>query len=140
MAINTLINEAVDIFIENEEAILNDNFTSALLDKSKYEAQIDDIIKISVDKVYLSKEVVDKEIMGYKVINTLLNTYVSAINNSFSGKASNYDKLILKAISSKIVVHEESLYNRLLNVCNYVASLSDSRAILDYKKIEGIDI
>jgi len=46
----------------------------------------------------------------------------------------------LKAISSKIVVHEESLYNRLLNVCNYVASLSDSRAILDYKKIEGIDI
>jgi dGTPase len=140
LAINTLINEAVDVFIENEEKILKDEFVCALLDKSKYEAQINDIIKISVDNIYLSNEVVDKEIMGYKVINTLLKTYVTAINNSFTGTASNYDKLILKSISTKIVIDEDSLYMRLLSVCNYVSSLSDSRAILDYKKIVGIHI
>ncbi len=141
LAINTLINEAVDVFISNEEKILNDSFNYALLDKSKYEAQINDIIKISINKIYQSKEVIDKEIMGYRVINTLLKTYVSAIINKFSGKLSNYDKLILKALANKIFVKDEdNLYDQLLAVCNYVASLSDSRAILDYKKIRGIYI
>ena len=31
-----------------------------------------------------------------------------------------------------------SLYNRLSSVCYYVSLLSDSKAILDYKKIKGI--
>ncbi|PNQ72049.1 deoxyguanosinetriphosphate triphosphohydrolase [Hanstruepera neustonica] len=140
LAINTLINEAVDVFMENEAKILKDSFGMALLDKSKYEAQINDIISISVNNIYLSKEVVDKEIMGYRVINTLLQTYVGAINKAFSGTASNYDKLILKSIAGKVDVNEESLYKRLLNVCSYVASLSDSQAILNYKKIEGLNI
>mgnify|MGYP000740058138 CR=1 FL=1 len=35
-----------------------------MLEKSKYEAQINDIIKISVNKIYRSKEVIEKEIAG----------------------------------------------------------------------------
>ncbi|MGY0390935.1 deoxyguanosinetriphosphate triphosphohydrolase [Bizionia sp. KMM 8389] len=138
LAINTLINEAVSVFIENEEAILNDEFQIGLLDKSKYEAQIKDIINISVNNVYQSKEVVEKEILGYGVINTLLETYVSAINNAYNGTASNYDKLILNTLSGTINLNENSIYKRLLNVSSYVASLSDRRAILVYKKIKGI--
>ena len=45
LAIGTLIDEAVDIFMKYEESILNGGFDCALLDKSKYEAQIKDIIK-----------------------------------------------------------------------------------------------
>lgn len=138
LAINTLINEAVSVFIENEEAILNDIFKIGLLDKSKYEAQIKDIISISIKNVYQSKDVVEKEIMGYRVINTLLETYVSAVNNTYNGTASNYDKLILNTLSGSININEDLIYKRLLNVCNYVASLSDSRAILIYKKIKGM--
>ncbi len=140
LAINTLINEAVDVFIENEEAILKATFGKALLDKSKYEAQINDIIKISINNVYQSKEVLDKEIMGYRVINILLNTYINAVNNDFNNKLSNYDKLILKTLPKQIISNKENLYQCLLSVCNYVASLSDSRAILEYKKIEGIGL
>ncbi|EGV43767.1 deoxyguanosinetriphosphate triphosphohydrolase [Bizionia argentinensis JUB59] len=138
LAINTLINEAVSVFIENEEAILNGTFQTGLLDKSKYEAQIKDIINISVNNVYQSKEVVEKEILGYQVINILLETYVSAINNEYNGTASNYNKLILNTLSGSIDTNEDLIYKRLLSVCNYVASLSDSRAILIYKKIKGI--
>jgi dGTPase len=56
LAINTLINEAVSVFMNNEDAILKGDFDCALLDKSKYEAQINDIIKISIEKIYQSKE------------------------------------------------------------------------------------
>jgi dGTPase len=138
LAIGTLINEAVDIFMKHEDAILNGQFDCALLDKSKYEAQINDIIKISIENIYQSSEVVDKEIAGYGVINTLLNTYTKAVNNCFNNTASNYDKLILKGLPESIKVNDVSLYNRLSSVCYYVSLLSDSKAILDYKKIKGI--
>jgi dGTPase len=138
LAIGTLINEAVDIFMEHETAILNGDFNCALLDKSKYEAQIKDIIKISIENIYQSTEVVDKEIAGYGVINTLLNTYTNAVNNCFNNTASNYDKLILKALPKTIKADNSSLYKRLSSVCYYVSLLSDSKAILDYKKIKGI--
>jgi len=138
LAIGTLINEAVDIFMQHEDAILSGKFDCALLDKSKYEAQIKDIIKISVDNIYQSTEVVDKEIAGYGVINTLLNTYTNAVNNSFNNTASNYDALILKGLPKTIETNNSSLYSRLSSVCYYVSLLSDSKAILDYKKIKGI--
>lgn len=137
LAIGTLINEAVDLFMTHEDAILNGDFDCALLDKSKYEAQIKDIIKISVDNIYQSTEVVDKEIAGYGVINTLLNTYTKAVNNCFNNTASNYDKLILTGLPKTIKVDSVSLYERLSSVCYYVSLLSDSKAILDYKKIKG---
>ena len=138
LAIGTLIDEAVTIFMDNEDAILNGNFQTALLDKSKYEAQINDIIKISVDNIYKSEEVVDKEIAGYEIIKHLLSVYTKAVNNSHTNQASNYDKLILNRLPKTIKLDEDSLYKRLLSVCNYVSLLSDSNAILNYNKIKGM--
>ncbi|WP_147678882.1 deoxyguanosinetriphosphate triphosphohydrolase [Algibacter pacificus] len=138
LAIGSLINEAVNIFMENEDAILNGTFSTGLLDKSQYDAQIKDIIKISIDNIYQSTEVIDKEIAGYGVINTLLNTYATAVNNGFNNTASNYDKLILKSLPKNINGTSSSLYKRLSSVCYYVSLLSDSKAILEYKKIKGI--
>ncbi len=137
LAIGALIDEVVELFMNNEEAILNGNFNVSLLDKSKYEAQINDIIKLSIEKVYQSKEVIDKEVAGYEVLNTLLNTYTTAVNRCYSGSASNYDKLILKGLPVTLDLNNDSLYNRLLNVCHYVSLLSDSQAIIQYKKIKG---
>ncbi|MGK0127831.1 MAG: dGTPase, partial [Candidatus Azotimanducaceae bacterium] len=59
LAIGNLINEAVKVFLENEDVILKGEYNLSLLDKCKYEAQINDIIKISVEKIYRSKEVIE---------------------------------------------------------------------------------
>ena len=140
LAIGTLINEAVDIFMKHEEAILKGDFDCALLDKSKYEAQINDIIKLSVENIYQSKEVIEKEISGYEVITKLLNTYISAVNNCYENHASNYDKLILKTLPSSVKANDDKLYNRVLSVCHYISLLSDSNAILTYKKLMGMTL
>jgi dGTPase len=140
LAINTLINEVVHIFMNNEEAILKGEFQTALLDKSKYEAQINDIIKISVENIYRSDEVIDKEIAGYKILKSLLSVYTNAVNNNYNGTPSNYDRLILNRLPKTMKVDQDSLYLRLLSVCNYVSLLSDSNAILNYKKIKGTHI
>lgn len=140
LAIGALIDEAIDMFMKNEDAILDGTFSEALLDKSKYEAQINDIIKLSVEKIYQSTEVVDKEIAGYGVLSTLLETYTIAVNNCYTNTASNYDKLILKGLPKTIKIDQDSLYERLLSVCHYISLLSDSQAIIQYKKIKGFSI
>ncbi len=140
LAINTLIQEAVSIFIENEEKILSGEFNTALIDKSKYDAQINDIIKISISKIYQSQEVTEKEIAGYEILATLLDRYCVATDNYSMDKASNYDKLILRAEGINFDYKNEDLYTRLISVCKYVASLTDGNALLKFQKIRGLQI
>ncbi len=137
IAINTLVGEAVTIFLENEEAILKGEFNKSLLDKCKYEAQINDIINISIDKIYNSKEVIEKEVAGYKIIADLLDVFVTALNNKHEGVLSNYDKLILHLLPEEYQTESKEMYNRIMQIGSYVASLSDGFAIRLHKKIKG---
>lgn len=137
LAINTLINEAVDLFMSNEEDILNGTYSKALLDQSKYEAQIKDIIKLSVENIYQSRDVIDKEIAGFQIIDELLNVFTEAVSNNFTGDLSNFDKLILKVFPKNINVKQGSLYENLLSVCFYISKLSDRNAILTFNKLKG---
>jgi dGTPase len=130
LAIGNLINDAVHIFIENEEAILKGDFPYALTDKSKYKAQIDDIIKLSVKNIYQSREVIEKELSGYQIINNLLDKFITAYNNNYEGKATNYDNLLLKILPEKHHLEKETLYERLLLICHFVSMLTDGKAVL----------
>ena len=140
LAINTLIGDAIDIFVEHEENILNGTFEMALLEKSKYQAQIKDIISLSMDKIYNSQEVVDKEIAGYKIISDILDAYSQALVRSNKGDASNYDSLLLRTLPEHYRDTEASIYSILLNCCCFVASLSDGAAVHIHRKITGFDI
>ena len=137
LSINVLITEAVESFITNETAILKGEFSFSLLDKSNFKAQIDDILKISRDNVYQHKEVVDKEIAGFKILNVLLDHYTTAAENNFLGKASHYDELLLKSLPKWFLDSSNTLYDVLLNVTSYLAGLTDGNALLMFKKLNG---
>jgi dGTPase len=137
LAIGNLISDTVRVFVENEEAILSGNFPFALTDKSKYKAQMDDIIKLSVKRIYQSREVIDKEIKGYQIINTLLDKFINAYNNQYEGKATSYDKLLLQILPEKHHQDKEHLYDRLLHICHFISLLTDGNALLYYQNIVG---
>ena len=137
LAISSLINDAVNVFVENEEAILAGQYPYALTDKGQYTAQMNDIIKLSVKNIYQSREVVEKEVMGYRIINTLLDAFCTAYNNKFEGRESNYDKLILKLLPEKFVTDKMTVYERLLHICHFVSTLTDGNAVLLYNTITG---
>ena len=136
LAINTLVDEAASVFIENEEAILKGEFTTSLLDKSKYKAQIDDIIKISVAKIYRSTEVTDKEIAGYKILETLLDVHTISVENMYNHQTNQYDGLILKNLKADLN-DKNTIYQNLMEVCNYISRLTDGNAMLIFQKING---
>lgn len=138
LAINVLISEAAQKFIENEEAILQGTFSEALLDKSSYKAQIDEIIRVSVEKVYQSTEVTEKELAGYKILSTLLHVYTTAFENYYSGNSvSQYDRLILSSFD-KDLKEDASAYEYLMQCCQHVSMLTDGNALQMFQKINGI--
>jgi len=137
LAIGTLIDEAVAIFLANEEKILKGEFDKSLLDKCKYEAQINDILDISKAKIYRSKDVVEKEVAGYKIIADLLDVFVTALNNDQQGNPTNYDKLLLNLLPEEFKIQSDAIYERIMAVCTYVSRMSDSYAIRIHQKIQG---
>jgi dGTPase len=126
LAIGVLIEEAASIFIKNEEDILNGNFNSALLDKSQYTAQIDDIIKISINNVYQSQ-----------VIGTLLEVYTDAVFSKRNNTDTNFNSLILKGFLKEFDLNQDD-YSILIEISSLVASYSDSEALRIYQKIKGM--
>ena len=136
LAINNLITDCISIFMENEEAILNGTFPHALTDKSKYKAQIDDILAITIDKVYNNEEVIQKEVAGYKILQDILDAAVNASINSLNNTADSYDQLILKSCKG-LRLSGTTDYERILDVCGYVASLTDSKSIALFNIING---
>lgn len=137
LAIGSLINDVVQIFIENEELILQGKFHHALTEKSKYNAQMNDIISLSIKNIYQSREVIEKELVGYQIIQTLLDKFIIAFNNKFHGEASNYDKLLLKMLPEKFDNEKDNLYKRLLHICHYVSLLTDGNALELFNTING---
>ncbi len=137
LAIGTLISEASKVFLANEEAILKGEYPYSLLEKCTYEAQINDIIKLSVEKIYKSREVVEKELAGYTIITKLLEVFLAAINNKYEGCLTNYDKLVLFLLPENLQNPNSDLYQRILAICGYVASLTDGFALQLYKKLNA---
>ena len=129
LAINSLIQDAVRIFLENEKTVLEGKFKAALLDKSKYKAQIEDIISLSIRNIYQSKEVIQKEVIGHRAITVLLEHYTHAAVLKWQGKTRTFDKLILSLVPEGMPIEGKNIYETLLNVSCFVGSLSDGKAL-----------
>ena len=135
LSVNSLINDVTDIFMKNEESILNGEYLKPILDKSVYKAQMKDILDISIEKVYNSEEVIEKELKGYQAINHLLKVFVKATINNQKNTTTAFDSLALSCIPNSFIHKNGNLYHQLLDVCCFVASLTDSKALEWYKKM-----
>ena len=135
LSVNTLINDAVNIFIKNEESLLSGNYSKSILKDSTFKAQMKDIIDISVNKVYKSEEVIEKELKGYQVIHHLLEVFIKAAINNQEGITTAFDELALACIPKSYLHEEGELYTQLLDISCFIASLTDGKALEWYKKM-----
>jgi dGTPase len=86
--------------------------------------------------MYRSREVIEKEITGYRVLTDLLDVFTTAVNNDFEGKSTGFDQLILELLPEEFKEIKGNLYERLLGVCSFIAGMSDRNAILLHRKIK----
>ncbi len=142
MAIQRLIQECVDVFIEKEREILAGIFDKALTDNIPSTPVLEKIQSISFFKIYKSKPVIEREIAGFEVLNGLLETFVPAVLESHSeGKTSWFHSSLIKLLPvdyQTMLEKASGLYEALLVLLDFISGLTDSHALSLYRNIKGI--
>ena len=128
----------VQVFVENEEAILNGTFDNSLI--KHLEGRIGEAYqqceKASYAHIYRSKDVVDIELAGYKIISTLIDLFTTAAMNPDAA----YSRLLLERVSKQYSVHSENVYERIMSVLDYITGMTDVYALDLFRKINGESI
>ena len=133
--IGNLVKECTHIFTENEATILNGNFEGDLIshlpERSKNAYNL--CKKVAYSKIYKAKDVVDIELAGYKIISTLLNHYISAIQEPEKA----YSKLLINRVSGQYDIQSGDFNQRVQAVLDFVSGMTDIYALDLYRKING---
>ena len=136
--IGTLIDECIETFVSNEEEILNGTFEGALI--KNISPRVRDAYcqceAISLKRIYNSKDVVDIELAGYRIISTLIDLFTTAAMNP--DKA--YSQLLLNRVSSQYEVRADDVYTRIMAVLDFISGMTDVFALDLYRKINGESI
>lgn len=137
-AINCLEGECVRVFVEHEQEILDGTFEGTLIDHigpTPHNAYRK-CVEVAYGKIYGSKDVVDIEIAGFKVITTLIDLMVEAVTHT--DKA--FSQLLINRVSSQYDIKAPTLYGRMQAVLDYISGMTDVYALDLYRKINGMSL
>ncbi len=145
MAINELVKQVSDAFLAFEKDILSGSFDSALTNHISASETLKKIETLSIEKIYRSVQVMEREAAGFQIIDGLLNAFShAAINKGFDQKSfSSKQKSILRLLPETSIYEiekQESPYEVLLCVTDFISGLTDSYALTLYQRINGMSI
>jgi len=135
LVINHLVQKTAEIFVANEQAILNGNLDKPLLDLLPEHLQepLKAIIEESIDKIYQSDPVLRIELAGLKVLPDLIHKFVSANLNPHEHKQ-------LYKLLPAIYRDGDTDYDKILNATMYISNMTDRQAVNLYKNINGVEL
>ena len=138
IVIGALENACAEVFVERESEILAGTLQGPLIAhigepmRSAYVRCAEE----SKRKIYNSKPVLDVELSGYKIIETLMGTLVEAALHP--GKF--HSGQIMRMFSSQYDIGSDDLETRIMAVVDYVSGMTDVFALDVYQKINGISL
>lgn len=136
--IGNLINECVQTFVNHEEEILAGEFEESLIDhisempREAYKR----CAKLSKKKIYNSKPVLDVELSGYKIMETLMHDLIDAAVNPEKF----HSQQLIRRFSSQYDINSDDLETRIMAVIDYISGMTDIYALDIYQKINGISL
>ena len=140
-AISDLINELADVFMEEEKNILAGKLEDDLISMIRNSKYLKKISEVSIDKIYRTRSVVEREVAGYEVLGGLLDTFIKAYNESYEGHLSPKNRSVINLLPERITNEKNNeLYDRLLRVTDFVSGMTDSFAVSLFRKIKGISL
>ncbi len=146
LAIQRLITECVELFINKEEHLLDGSFDKALTDLIPSAKALNAISKLSVKKIYQSKQVLEREAGGFEVIGKLMEAFCLATyyqkfeERLFTPRLASISRLLPEAELEKLKKADLTAYELLLVMTDFISSLTDSHAIKLYKTIHGFSL
>ena len=142
LAIGQLLDESVALFLDEEKNILDGKFDRALTDEIVSGDALKEISKVSVDKIYRARTVVEIEASGHAVLPGLLEEFVVAAQslqqNNASRKHKNLQLLLPEEIRWALANQTETPNQMLRLIVDFISGLTDRHALSLYRKIKGI--
>ncbi len=139
LAVGKLIEECNLVFLDNEQELLNGKFDKALTDVIPSSGILAEVVKLSIEKIYRSRLVMETEAAGFEVLPGLLDLFTSAVmaeNNH--KKHTSIVRLLPQEIQAEVNDAKNSTYGKLMSCIDFVSGLTDTHAISLYRKIKGI--
>jgi dGTPase len=137
-AIGKLENCCVDTFMAHEEEIMNGTFKGSLIDgiDEKQHSAYKKCTKTSLAKIYNSKPVLDVELSGFKIMATLMETFIEAAVHPDRF----YSQQLIQRVSSQYDIYSPDLETRIMAIIDYISGMTDVYALEIYQKINGISL
>jgi dGTPase len=144
LAIADLMEECTTLFLDHEKEILGGSFDRALCDECNSKDALKQIIKISIDKIYCARNVVEIEAAGHEVLPGLLDEFTKTgeflMNKGDSRKYKNLQKLLPAEVEMTVAANPGSYYAMLRTVVDFISGMTDRHAISLYRKIKGMSL
>jgi len=142
LTINKLVEECTALFLDEEATILEGKFDRALTDSIPSKDFLKAISKISVEKIYRARTVVEIEASGHAVLPGLLEEFVTT-GQSLQGvkssrKYENLQLMLPEEIRWELSQQSASTYSMLRLIVDFISGLTDRHALSLYRKIKGI--
>jgi dGTPase len=138
--ISALTMQAVSIYENGMEAFMDGSYAQSIFDTMKADsADLQAILRFSIDHIYNNRNVVEIENAGYNVMYELLSHFVPPILKE-AGERSNAEKKAIKLLPPTFNYDGNPVYQRVMGVLDYVSGMTDNYATDLYKRIKGIEI
>lgn len=144
LSIGKLIEECCGLFLDEEHNLLSGQFDSALTDQIYSTPVLGDIEKLSIEKIYRARTVMETEAAGFEVLPGLLAAFVTAAQEKLSGAEVTKKNMSALRLMPPEVMREISeannMYQVLMSCVDFVSGMTDSHAISLFRKIKGISL
>jgi dGTPase len=145
LAINKLVDESAEMFLQHESEILSGEFDTALTDIIDSKNTLQKISAISVQRIYRSQQVLQREAAGFEVLDGIMEAFTKAVYFSFEEPAqvTSRHKNIIRLLPEEYQANlkaAETLYQRLLIITDFVSGITDSAALNFFQTIKGISL
>lgn len=140
MAINELVAQSVTSFKENEKSILDGSFDTALTDCIPAAQDLSKISAVSVEKIYRSRIVLEKEVAGFEVMSGLLEIILGAVVRKSNNFDSIKDKTVFRLLPEQVKyeLQNPDLYLNCRVVLDFISGMTDTRALTLFRKLKGM--
>lgn len=136
--IGLLEHECAKAFVEHEQEILAGDFQGCLIDyiKPSVHDAYRHCTEVSFHRIYNSKPVLDVELSGYKIMETLMETLIEA---AVSPEKFHSEQL-RKRFSNQYDINSDDFETRVMAVIDFISGMTDVFALDIYQKIQGISL
>jgi len=136
VVIGKLVNLCTDIYLENYNSIMDGSFNRSLIGELSGASgdAMKVVAKTAYNRIYKHPSVAEIELSGFKILGTLIHEFsYAALNPDL-----HYSKMLKPFIPEQYhISSNDSVYNKIQTVLDFVSGMTDVYALELYKKISG---